>query len=58
MCFDINIDGNRDVRFLECDYLLVPVHETHFSCKILQQSQIQTFSENQKYHEKQFKDQP
>ena len=23
MCFDRNINGNRDVRFLECDYLLV-----------------------------------
>ena len=23
MCFDININGNRDVKFLECDYLLV-----------------------------------
>ena len=22
MCFDRNIDGNRDVKFLECDYLL------------------------------------
>ena len=23
MCFDRNIDGNRDVKFLGCDYLLV-----------------------------------
>ena len=23
MCFDRNINGNRDVKFLECDYLLV-----------------------------------
>ena len=23
MCFDKNINGNRDVKFLECDYLLV-----------------------------------
>ena len=23
MCFDININGNRDVKFLECDYLFV-----------------------------------
>ena len=23
MCFDRNINGNRDVEFLECDYLLV-----------------------------------
>ena len=23
MCFDRNITGNRDVKFLECDYLLV-----------------------------------
>ena len=23
MCFVRNINGNRDVRFLECDYLLV-----------------------------------
>ena len=23
MCFDRNIKGNRDVKFLECDYLLV-----------------------------------
>ena len=23
MCFDRNINGNRDVIFLECDYLLV-----------------------------------
>ena len=22
MCFDRNINGNRDVKFLECDYLL------------------------------------
>ena len=31
-CFDKNINGNRDVKFLECDYLLVQrVHKTHFS---------------------------
>ena len=23
MCFDRNINGNRDVKFLGCDYLLV-----------------------------------
>ena len=23
MCFDRNINGNRDVKFFECDYLLV-----------------------------------
>ena len=23
MCFDRNINENRDVKFLECDYLLV-----------------------------------
>ena len=23
MCFDRNINGNRDVKFMECDYLLV-----------------------------------
>ena len=23
MCFDRNINGNRDVKFLECDYLVV-----------------------------------
>ena len=23
MCFDRNINGNRDVNYLECDYLLV-----------------------------------
>ena len=23
MCFDRNVNGNRDVKFLECDYLLV-----------------------------------
>ena len=23
MCFGRNINGNRDVKFLECDYLLV-----------------------------------
>ena len=23
MCFDRNINGNREVKFLECDYLLV-----------------------------------
>ena len=23
MCFDRNINGNRDVKFLECDYLLM-----------------------------------
>ena len=23
MCFDRNINGNSDVKFLECDYLLV-----------------------------------
>ena len=23
MCFDRNINGNRDVKFLECDQLLV-----------------------------------
>ena len=23
MCFDRNINGNRDGKFLECDYLLV-----------------------------------
>jgi hypothetical protein len=23
MCFDRNINGNRDDKFLECDYLLV-----------------------------------
>ena len=23
MCFDKNINENRDVKFLECDYLLV-----------------------------------
>ena len=23
MCFDRNINGNKDVKFLECDYLLV-----------------------------------
>ena len=23
MCFDRNINGNRDVKFLECDYLLL-----------------------------------
>ena len=23
MCFDRNIKGNRDVKFLECDYLLM-----------------------------------
>ena len=29
MCGDRNINGNKDVRFLECDYLsCVTVHET------------------------------
>ena len=23
MCFDRNINGNKDVKFLECDHLLV-----------------------------------
>ena len=38
MCFDRSINGNRDVKFLECYYLLVQlekvratVSETHFS---------------------------
>ena len=32
MCFDRNINGNKDVKFLECDYLsCVMVRETHFS---------------------------
>ena len=26
MCFDENINGNRDVKFLDCDYLLVQTH--------------------------------
>ena len=32
MCFDRNINENRDVKFLGCDYLLcAPVGETYFS---------------------------
>ena len=32
MCFDRNINGNKDIKFLECDYLsCVTVRETHFS---------------------------
>ena len=32
MCFDRNINGNRDDKILECDYLsCVTVRETHFS---------------------------
>ena len=33
MCFDRNINGNRDVKFLECDYLLVQrcMKLTHFT---------------------------
>ena len=31
MCFDRSINGNRDVKFLECDYLLKMVRKTHFS---------------------------
>ena len=35
MCFDRNINENKDVEFLECDYLsCVTVLETHFSKKI------------------------
>ena len=31
LCYDINIDKNKDVKFLECDYLsCVTVRETHF----------------------------
>ena len=36
MCFDRNINGNKDVKFLECDYLsCVMVCETHFSTNSL-----------------------
>ena len=32
MCSDRNINGNKDVKFLECDYLsCVTVRETHFN---------------------------
>ena len=30
MCFDRNINGNRDVKILECDYLSVQRCVTHF----------------------------
>ena len=32
MCSDRNINGNRDVNFLECDYIFAcaTVRETHF----------------------------
>ena len=35
MCFHRNINGNRDVKFLECDYACAMVCETHFTTKIL-----------------------
>ena len=35
MCFDRHINGNRDDKFLECDYFsCVAVRETHFSTLI------------------------
>ena len=40
MYFDRNINGNRDVKFLECDYLsCVTVRETHFNHKNKQKFQ-------------------
>ena len=33
MCFNKNVNGNRDVKFLECDYLLV-----HFNIQLTYQS--------------------
>ena len=39
MCFDRNINGNKDVKFLECDYLsCVTVRETHFKHNNLYES--------------------
>ena len=41
MCFDRNINENRDVKFLECDYLLEQQSmKLTLSCRVLQGRKI------------------